>query len=618
MTPHKHEPKLELLELKDIFPTPNNPRKVNPKSADIAELARAIKAQGVLEPVLVRPHPTYTKDPAKKWMLMAGERRFTAAGNGGLTHIPCMVYTEMSDEDALKITIVENLHSEDVPPLEQAERILQLTAGDMTIQQVADELGKPLRWVAMRAKLSNLSEPWRKAAKDGNHPVSHWPVTHLEAVARFDTATQADILNRYAIANDFGDNEHAVISIKELRHELAQFLHIMKGTPWPLDDATVLKSAGACSDCVKRTACDQQADLFALSDFTSSKGKVDAGDRCMDVVCWDRKMTAYVQQEVDAMKALHGDALVLVSDTADELPWPTIADWNLKAVNPNAVGGARKDTFPCLYVHGPKAGVEFLGKKAGGAIGGPEDGGGATKAASPTKDPASKFTPLNDRRARLDLKRKQWVIGEVMRAVDLLAKGEEELPELLIETKAVFVSNFGLSHVRGKEPFGDGKDVWAVVTSDCKERVLIPTVIDHMFRSALRNLHARISYSAKTGVLPGDDLKHTCKFLELDLKKLREESVKEHPEPKSWSHMNEDGSPKAKGPVGRPAKSAAKKKAAKPAKSAAKKPTTKKLVVQKKLMKHAGKNSATLFDDPNLGKVSAANKSKPAKKSAAK
>src|SRR4028119_1447849 len=83
-------------------------------------LVESVKKDGVLQPILVRP-------VGGKYELVAGERRYRAAQSAGLTDIPAVV-REMSDSEAVRFALTENLQREDLNPVEETEGILELLA----------------------------------------------------------------------------------------------------------------------------------------------------------------------------------------------------------------------------------------------------------------------------------------------------------------------------------------------------------------------------------------------------------------------------------------------------------------------------------------------------------
>ncbi|NWF99963.1 MAG: ParB/RepB/Spo0J family partition protein [Thermoanaerobaculaceae bacterium] len=110
-----------------------------PRSAlgDIGELAESIRARGVLEPLLVRRHPS-----GRGYQLVAGERRFRAALAAGLREVPCIEVTA-TDQQALELALVENLQRKDLTPFEEAEGYRALVEKyGYTHEQVAHAVGR--------------------------------------------------------------------------------------------------------------------------------------------------------------------------------------------------------------------------------------------------------------------------------------------------------------------------------------------------------------------------------------------------------------------------------------------------------------------------------------------
>ncbi|HEX2940210.1 MAG TPA: ParB/RepB/Spo0J family partition protein [Rhodopila sp.] len=108
------------LPVDQIDPNPFQPRNTfNPE--ELESLADSIRVQGVLQPILVRSHPT----AEDRYQIVAGERRFRAATLAGLTEIPAM-RRELDDSDAAIIALVENLQRQDLNPLEEAEGFQRL------------------------------------------------------------------------------------------------------------------------------------------------------------------------------------------------------------------------------------------------------------------------------------------------------------------------------------------------------------------------------------------------------------------------------------------------------------------------------------------------------------
>jgi chromosome segregation DNA-binding protein len=115
----------------------------------ISELADSIRAQGVIQPILVRPLAEPSASGAR-YEIIAGERRWRAAQQAGLSEIPAFV-REVDERTALAIALIENIQRADLNPLEEASALERLvTEFDLTHQEVAEAVGKS------RATVSNL------------------------------------------------------------------------------------------------------------------------------------------------------------------------------------------------------------------------------------------------------------------------------------------------------------------------------------------------------------------------------------------------------------------------------------------------------------------------------
>jgi ParB family transcriptional regulator, chromosome partitioning protein len=115
---------------------------------DLTELTASIRARGVLEPLLVRALPG-----AKRYQLIAGERRFHAAVEAGLEEVPC-VEMAVTDQEALELALVENLQRKDLSAFEEAEGYRTLVEKyRYTHEQVASAIGKSRTTVTEALKL---------------------------------------------------------------------------------------------------------------------------------------------------------------------------------------------------------------------------------------------------------------------------------------------------------------------------------------------------------------------------------------------------------------------------------------------------------------------------------
>jgi ParB family transcriptional regulator, chromosome partitioning protein len=142
------------VELDQIVPSPLQPRR-HFDSARLQELAQAIRSQGIIEPLVVRPAPA-ADGAAARYELVAGERRWRAARLAGLGVVPVVV-RELDDHAALEMSLVENLMREDLNPVDEAhgfERLVRSFA--MSHDQVAARIGKSRPYVSNAIRLLDL------------------------------------------------------------------------------------------------------------------------------------------------------------------------------------------------------------------------------------------------------------------------------------------------------------------------------------------------------------------------------------------------------------------------------------------------------------------------------
>lgn len=157
---------LQELPMGSIIPNPFQPRSEF-DDAGIASLADSIEQVGVLQPILVRP------DGDGAYQLIAGERRWRAAQQAGLTVIPAIV-REVRDVSALEHAVIENLHRQDLNALEEAAAYQQLIDDfGFTQQQLAQRIGKSRPSVANTLRLLNLPPAIQGLLIDGRLAAAH-------------------------------------------------------------------------------------------------------------------------------------------------------------------------------------------------------------------------------------------------------------------------------------------------------------------------------------------------------------------------------------------------------------------------------------------------------------
>lgn len=136
----------------------------------LQELADSIRAQGLVQPIVVRP----VDDAAgAAYELIAGERRWRAAQMAGLDKLPALI-KPIPDQAAAAMSLIENIQREDLNPLEQANAFHRLIADfDLTHQQVADAVGRSRAAVSNYLRLLELAEPVRELVDEGKLEMGH-------------------------------------------------------------------------------------------------------------------------------------------------------------------------------------------------------------------------------------------------------------------------------------------------------------------------------------------------------------------------------------------------------------------------------------------------------------
>ena len=178
-------------ELQSLPTIALQPGKYQPRTrmdpGSLEELAASIKAQGVMQPIMVRP---VGEDAFE---IIAGERRWRAAQIAGLAEVPCLV-REIPDEAALAMSLIENIQREDLNPLEEAGGIQRLIDEfDMTHQQAADAVGRSRPAASNLLRLLNLAKPVQELLMAGDIDMGH-----ARALLALDRATQITAGNQIA------------------------------------------------------------------------------------------------------------------------------------------------------------------------------------------------------------------------------------------------------------------------------------------------------------------------------------------------------------------------------------------------------------------------------------
>jgi len=153
------------------------------------ELAASIKAQGLLQAILVRP--IASTGGQQRYEIIAGERRFRAAQLAGLSEVPVLV-KDVGDEATAAMALIENIQREDLNPLEEAQGIHRLIADfNFTHEQAANAVGRSRSAVSNLLRLLNLAKPVQTMLMAGDIDMGH-----ARALLAADAATQITLANQ--------------------------------------------------------------------------------------------------------------------------------------------------------------------------------------------------------------------------------------------------------------------------------------------------------------------------------------------------------------------------------------------------------------------------------------
>lgn len=172
-----------VLPLSRMVPGKYQPRTRMDEGA-LQDLAASIRAQGLMQPILVRPIG------AESFEIIAGERRFRAAGLVGLAEVPVLV-KDVSDQAAAAMALIENIQREDLNPLEEAQGIQRLLDEfSFTHEQAAESVGRSRSAVSNLLRLLNLAKPVQTMLLAGDLDMGH-----ARALLAVDAATQIALAN---------------------------------------------------------------------------------------------------------------------------------------------------------------------------------------------------------------------------------------------------------------------------------------------------------------------------------------------------------------------------------------------------------------------------------------
>lgn len=162
---------LRSVPIESLSPGPEQPRKHFEPGA-LAELARSIETQGIIQPIVVSPQPTEAGQP-RRYFIVAGERRWRAAQQAGLHQVPVVV-REVDDHERLELALVENIQRADLNPIEEARAYAQLLElRHWTQDELAGRVGKDRSTIANALRLLRLPPRVQEMVREGRLSMGH-------------------------------------------------------------------------------------------------------------------------------------------------------------------------------------------------------------------------------------------------------------------------------------------------------------------------------------------------------------------------------------------------------------------------------------------------------------
>jgi ParB family chromosome partitioning protein len=199
-----HKDQLATLPVGVIRPGRYQPRTKMDQTA-LTELAASIRAQGLMQPLLVRPVES------GRYELIAGERRWRAAQMAGLVEVPVLV-REVPDEAALAMSLIENIQRENLNPIEEASGLQRLVDEfRMTHEQAADAVGRSRSATTNLLRLLKLGKPVQQMLMQGELDMGH-----ARALLALDGARQIETANR-VVARGLSTRETEALVARLLR-----------------------------------------------------------------------------------------------------------------------------------------------------------------------------------------------------------------------------------------------------------------------------------------------------------------------------------------------------------------------------------------------------------------
>lgn len=291
-----------------IARTLRNPRK-HFDQGKLQELADSIKATGVHQAILLRPLPESRiadeqrlaiaeKRERAQYEIVCGERRWRATRLAGLAEIPAMIRA-MSDADALRAAVIENLQREDVTKLEEAEGYRELLdLGETTAEAIAKDVGKSRTYVFNVLKILDACEEVREALRAGEIDFSRAQLLARIPGAQIQAKALEDITE-----TDWRGKKPSYDECARIVGE--KYMVRLDRAKFDIADASLIPEAGSCANCSKRAGANAEL-----------QKEMGSADICTDKPCYEAKAEAHIARMVQAAKE-QGHTVIVGREAAE-------------------------------------------------------------------------------------------------------------------------------------------------------------------------------------------------------------------------------------------------------------------------------------------------------------
>ena len=178
----------KIVQIKDIQKNPYQPRKEFSEEK-IQELSQSIKENGLIQPIIVR------KSPVLGYEILTGERRYRASIAAGLSEVPVIV-KQLSDQDMMLHSIIENLQRENLNPIEEAKAYQSLIDKGFTHTEIAEKMGKSRPYITNLVRLLGLPKHILTEVESGRLSQAH-----ARLLIQLSSDKQDKLLNRIQTEN---------------------------------------------------------------------------------------------------------------------------------------------------------------------------------------------------------------------------------------------------------------------------------------------------------------------------------------------------------------------------------------------------------------------------------